>query len=70
MTIIDGVTSSKCTRLPYTAIAGAGEKTSETTRANDKVVLKSNTTYVIRYEEITATTRLVLHFEWSEDLGV
>ena len=70
ITIVDGVTSADGTKLPYTAIAGAAEKTADGVRANDEVILKSNTTYVVRYEEITATTRLVIHFEWYEDLGV
>lgn len=70
MTIVSGVTSSNGTKLPYTAIAGASEKTADGVRANDEVVLKNNTTYVIRYEEITPTTRLIIHFEWYEDLGV
>lgn len=70
MTIVSGVTSSNGTKLPYTAIAGASEKTADGIRANDEVVLKNNTTYVIRYEEITATTRLIIHFEWYEDLGI
>lgn len=70
ITIVSGVTSNNGTKLPYTAIAGAAEKTADGVRANDEVILKSNTTYVVRYEEITATTRLVIHFEWYEDLGV
>lgn len=69
MTIVSGVTSSNGTKLPYTAIAGAAGKTADGVRANDEVILKNNTTYVIRYEEITATTRLIIHFEWYEDLG-
>lgn len=68
--IVDGVTSSNGTKLPYTAIAGAAEKTADGVRANDEFILKSNTTYVVRYEEITATTRLVIHFEWYEDRGL
>ena len=70
ITIIDGVTSADGVKLPYTAIAGAAGKTADGVRANDEVILKNNTTYVIRYEEITATTRLIIHFEWYEDLGV
>lgn len=70
VTIVDGVTSSDGTKLPYTAIAGAAEKTSDNVRSLDEVVLKNNTTYVVRYEEITATTRVVIHLEWYEDLGV
>lgn len=70
VTIVSGVTSNNGTKLPYTAIAGAAEKTADGVRANDEVILKNNTTYVIRYEEITATTRLIIHFEWYEDLGV
>lgn len=70
VTIVSGVTSNDGTKLPYTAIAGASEKTADGVRANDEVVLKNNTTYVIRYEEITPTTRLIIHFEWYEDLGV
>ncbi len=49
---------------------GAAEKTSDSGRAQDEIILKSNTVYVVRYEEITATTRLVIHLEWYEDLGV
>ena len=67
---MDGVTSADGTKLPYTSIVGAAEKTSDSGRAQDEVILKSNTVYVVRYEEITATTRLVIHFEWYEDLGV
>ena len=69
MVIVDGVTSANGVKLPYTAIAGAAEKTADGVRANDEIVLKANTTYVIRYEEITATTRVIIHFEWYEDLG-
>jgi hypothetical protein len=69
MVIVDGVTSADGVKLPYTAIAGAAEKTADGVRANDEIVLKANTTYVIRYEEITATTRVIIHFEWYEDLG-
>lgn len=70
LVIVDGVTSADGVKLPYTAIAGAAEKTADGVRANDEVILKSNTTYVVRYEEITATTRIIIHFEWYEDLGV
>lgn len=70
LSIVSGVTSNNGTKLPYTQIAGAAEKTADSVRANDELILKSNTTYVVRYEEITATTRLVIHFEWYEDLGV
>lgn len=68
--IVDGVTSADGTKLPHTTIAGAAGKTAETVRAQDEIILKSNTTYVVRYEEITATTRLIIHLEWYEDLGV
>jgi hypothetical protein len=70
MSVISGVTSNDGTRLPYTAIVGASEKTTASNRAIDEIDLKSNTTYVVRYEELTATTRLVIRFEWYEDLGV
>jgi hypothetical protein len=70
MVIISGVASIDGTRLPYTAIAGAAERTTAVNRAVDEIDLKSDTTYVIRYEEITATTRIILRFEWYEDLGV
>lgn len=69
--ILEGVTvTGTGTKLPYTAIAGASEKTADVSRALDECLLKSNTIYLVRYEEITATTRLVIHFEWYEDLGI
>jgi hypothetical protein len=68
--IVEGVTSTDGTKLPYTEIVGAAEKTSGSGRGIDEVVLKSNTTYVLRFEEITAMTRLIIHLEWYEDLGV
>jgi hypothetical protein len=68
--IVSGVTSNDGTRLPFTMIVGTAENTSSVDRAVDEVVLRSNTTYVVRFEEVTAMTRVVIRFEWYEDLGV
>lgn len=56
--------------LPHTFIAAAAEKQGDTDRVADEVVLKSNTVYRVVLEEITAATRVILHFEWYEDTGV
>lgn len=56
--------------LPHTFIAAATEKQGDTDRVSDEIVLKSNTVYRVVLEEITATTRVILHFEWYEDLSV
>ena len=71
MTIKSGVTVTAAgTRLPYTQFVGASQKTSGESRSLDEIVLKSNTIYTVVFEELSPITRLALHFEWYEDLGV
>lgn len=71
MTVTQGVTVTGAgTRLPYTAFVAAGQKVSSIVRGVDEIVLKSNTLYAVVFTEILAITRLVIHFEWYEDLGV
>lgn len=69
--IQEGVTITGAgTKLPYTIIVGAAEKVSGGDRALGECILKSNTIYAMRYEEITATTRLIITLNWYEDLNV
>ena len=71
MTIKSGVTVTAAgTRLPYTQFVGASQKTSGESRSLDEIILKSNTIYTVVFEELSPITRLALHFEWYEDLGV
>lgn len=71
MTVTSGVTVTGAgTRLPYTDFVAAGQKSSSIVRSNDEIVLKSNTIYAVVFTEISAITRLTIHFEWYEDLGV
>jgi len=71
MTIVSGVTVTAAgTRLPYTQFVGASQKTSGESRSLDEIVLKSNTIYTVVFEELSPITRLAMHFEWYEDLGV
>jgi hypothetical protein len=71
MTIKSGVTvTAPGTRLPYTNFISGGTRGAGESRSLDEIVLKSNTIYTVVFEEITAITRVVLHFEWYEDLGV
>lgn len=71
LTIKESVTITGAgTLLPHTFIAAAAEKQGDTSRVSDEIVLKSNTIYRVKLEEITAATRAVLHFKWYEDLGV
>lgn len=71
LVITSGVTNTTPgTLLPHTFIAAAAEKQGDTNRVADEIVMKSNTEYRVVLEEITATTRCILHFEWYEDLGV
>ena len=71
MTIKSGVTITGAgTRLPYSAFISGSVKSAGASRGIDEVVLKSNTVYGVIFEEITAVSRVILHFEWYEDLGV
>jgi hypothetical protein len=71
MTVKSGVTVTGAgTRLPYTQLISGGTKGAGESRGIDEIVLKSNTIYVAIFEEIVAVSRLVIHFESYEDLGV
>lgn len=71
MTVTQGVTVTGAgTRLPYTSFVAAGQKASSVARNLDEIVLKSNTLYAVVFTEILAITRLVIHLEFYEDLGV
>lgn len=71
MAILQGVTNvTPGTLLPHTFIVAAAEKQGDSNRSNDEVILKSNTEYRVVLEEVAATTRAIMHFEWYEDLGV
>lgn len=71
LTILQGVTNATPgTLLPHTFLVAAAEKQGDNNRSNDEIVLKSNTEYRVVLEEVVATTRAILHFEWYEDLGV
>ncbi len=70
MTIYSGVTSSDGTLMPWTTLFASAGKTAQGTRSATEFVLKSNTKYRIDFTELSAATRVVIRFEWYEDLGV
>ncbi len=68
--IYSGVTSANGTLMPWTSFFASAEKTAQGARSASEFILKSNTTYRVDFTELAAATRLVLRFEWYEDLGV
>lgn len=71
-TIKSGVSvTTTGTRMPNTAFLASGSKfAGAENRTTDEWILKSNTDYLVRFEEITAVSRVAIHFEWYEDLGI
>lgn len=69
MTIKSGVTSTNGT-LVKSFYAGAGSRTSGSSRSDAEMVLKSNTVYRVDVVGQVAGTAAVVGFSWYEDLGV